>query len=268
MKSPSARKRGNATGGLVGQMGDFEDVNPAFYNSIVASQAIVDLNAGGRTGGLVGHMMYGDIERSFATGVVSGDSLVGGLVGQGSEAFVDTSYFEGVIYGDSRVGGLFGEANAGNTSNSYAIGNLHPRSPTDDSGRSVCANLSPFKCDFGGLIGQSHYAHRVQNSYSLMTVDPGILNPQYNAENDRVAGMIGRQLYGTTQSVVNSFFNQSFNTQIPVKTPTNQYGLGRTTQQLKTSSTFGAWSSSVWLIQSGKYPRLRDLPNQRLNEID
>ena len=92
-------------------------------------------------GSLVGESS-GVISVSYATGTVSGDSLVGGLAGRAN--YINTSYASSTVSGNSSVGGLAGRADY--VSSSYAAGSVSDGSLV------------------GGLVGESRGV--ITNSYS------------------------------------------------------------------------------------------------------
>lgn len=79
------------------------------------------------TGGLVGRSK-GAIERSWASGRVTGRDITGGLVGTVAEAgaYVDESWASGQVTGEYGVGGLVGaiQSDAEGVSNSFATGRV------------------------------------------------------------------------------------------------------------------------------------------------
>lgn len=101
---------GNDTGGLVGNMrGQITDSYSS--SSVESTQDYV--------GGLVGYLGgIGSIDRSYATGKVTGGSYVGGLVGQ-SLGTINQSYATGQVSGSQYTGALIGSRQSGTITNSY-----------------------------------------------------------------------------------------------------------------------------------------------------
>lgn len=100
---------GNDTGGLVGNMsGQITDSYSS--SSVESTQDYV--------GGLVGFLGIGSIDRSYATGKVTGGSYVGGLVGQ-SRGAINQSYATGRVSGYSFSSGAFAGRSIGTITNSY-----------------------------------------------------------------------------------------------------------------------------------------------------
>ena len=104
-------------GGLVGENGG--QITASSAGGVVSS-------SGGPAGGLVGfNNGSGTIERSAATGTVSGPGRVGGLVGDNSGAVTD-AYATGAVTivagnGDSSAGGFAG-ANSGSITHAFSTG--------------------------------------------------------------------------------------------------------------------------------------------------
>ena len=164
---------GKEIGGLVGY---------AYFANITDSHSRAAVNNYGSfptgiyTGGLVGILWSSHINRSFATGDVTGGyQYVGGLVGLSqTSSTISNSYATGNVNGSApQVGGLAGGNVASTISNSYATGNVNG---TDN---------------VGGLVGQN-YASTINNSYATGNVT-GV---------DRLGGLIGNN---HTSTINNSY---------------------------------------------------------------
>jgi len=134
-------------------------------------------------GGLVGRWGAGTIKESFATGNVSGRSMIGGLVGESRVAITD-SYATGSVTGTtSQIGGLIGRAVSGGSVNcAYATG-----------------GVSAVFGQAGGLIGRAEASGATySNSYATGNVTSTHLN--------FVAGFIGLKSTGTLS---NSFWSNN-----------------------------------------------------------
>ncbi len=146
---------GEYGGGLVG------------YNDgiIVQSRALGDVGGNARVvGGLVGLLISGVVERSYAAGAVEAVEVAGGLAGStvnyefgADDAEIIDSYATGDVSAADRVGGLAGLILLGSSvSNTYAIGAVAGDEP------------------LGGLIGR-HDDDRVEASYwNVDIVDTGV----------------------------------------------------------------------------------------------
>ncbi len=156
---------GDYVGGLVG------------YNEHDDGITITDAYASGSVmgnsylGGLVGYNYYGQIERSYAGGDVTGAGTnVGGLIGYNNYDLTDV-YATGSVsasgYGDN-FGGLVGY-NDGSIVNAYATGGVN--SCYDGS----CGNYA------GGLVGYNSYSS-ISNTYATGNVYGG----------SSVGGLVGK----------------------------------------------------------------------------
>lgn len=183
-----------------------------------------------RIGGLVADN-YGTIRNSYSTANVTGSDLeVGGLVGQ-SFGTIRSSYATGTViqtgtaYGTGRAGGLVG-INSGPISDSYAAG-------------SVTGSY-----DVGGLVGNNngYFGGTISNSYATGAVSATTLS---------VGGLIG-----TYPNAPGNFADSYYDSTTSGKSDTGK-GVGKTTAELQTQSTFANWNfSSVWYMLPGEYPKL------------
>jgi len=103
----TGRVRGNyAIGGFIGENTNY--LGGAIYRSF----AVGNVEGGGIDnqiiGGFAGFNAYGNIYDSYASGEVSGGSLVGGLAGENGSGRIQKSYSRGKVTGSTDVGGLVG----------------------------------------------------------------------------------------------------------------------------------------------------------------
>jgi hypothetical protein len=180
-------------------------------------------------GGLAGSS-HGSISNCYSTGSVSGSSSVGGLMGVSADS-ISNCYSTGTVSGSLEVGGLVGYNMFGSISNCYSTGAV--------SGASV-----------GGLVGWNAYGSII-GCYSTGAV----------SGTTHVGGLVGDAYNG---SVVGSFWD----TQTSGKT-TSAGGIGKTTAEMKTLSTFisAGWDFlDTWDIgENQTYPFLRKYPTGDLN---
>jgi len=186
-------------------------------------------------GGLVGHNR-GTIGTSCSMAMVSGDYEVGGFVGLNNGS-VGTSYSTGTVSGGSHVGGLVGQ-NLGDIDECYSTGTV--------SGHT----------HVGGLVGRNP-GGSMTYCYSTGAV----------SGNNAIGGLLGRNgsgsYYDPTGIVIQCFWDTQASGQI-----TSSDGIGRTTAEMQTASTFldVGWdfvdetangTEDIWWIDEGKdYPRL------------
>lgn len=243
------------------------------------------------TGGLVGQVGSA-INRSYATGSVSGTAQVGGLAGFGRN--VTDSYATGNVSGTStKVGGLVGWQGAGSISNSYATGSVGGASDvgglvgfSDQSGASIATSYASGAVTgsgnrVGGLAGS--YLGSIANSYATGSASgasnvgglvgeldggagAGTIANSYatGAVSASVAGadgLLGQLLNGAT--VTASYWDT-----VTTGQATSAGGagaVGKTTAQMKSLATFAGWdiddeaaTGAVWRIYEGNsYPLLR-----------
>ena len=152
-------------GGLVGNADIIHIENSSAHGEVVAAGIAIGV------GGLVGliNEKGGRIDKSHATGSVTGIRRVGGFLG-GAIGVIDfdDSYATGSVTGIRRVGGFIGHALGGSITNSYAIGMVQVRQRSEN---------------IGGFIGQSE-GTRIMNSYAIGNVQGG-------QGGSRVGGFIG-----------------------------------------------------------------------------
>ncbi len=249
---------GNVTGkdnvgGLVGQ------TNGTISNSY-ATGNVSSNNSGGCTcgvGGLVGSSS-GTITNSYATGSVTGTGdRVGGLVGLGNT--ISNSYATGSVSGNHEVGGLVGN-NSGTISNSYATGSV---SGNENVGGLVRPGISVTGNNVGGLVGQNG-SGIITNSYATGNVSGnenvgGLVGYNYGNNNysstitnsyatgsvtgtgDHVGGLVGA---GSNITINNSYYDK----ETTGRTDTGK-GIGKTTAEMKTKSTYEGWDfGEAWII--------------------
>ncbi len=150
---------GNVSGGMVGSTGDVVGgLVGSMGGAIERSYATGGVTGGGVIGGLVGSIRGPQdpypalILQSYATGSVNGTGDIGGLVGYGPELFsISQSYATGSVSGSGNLGGLVGHTGpyggSGPIDQTYATGAVNGT-----------GNL-------GGLIGYSDSMPAVSNSY-------------------------------------------------------------------------------------------------------
>jgi hypothetical protein len=123
MASSTVEATSNIIGGLVGS-------NYQSHISRCLSEASVISHGGSLVGGLIGlNVGAGSLPQpvhdNYATGSVSGDSIVGGLIGRHHSGTVDRNYATGNVsttFGNG--GGLIGDVESGSLGSSFATGNV------------------------------------------------------------------------------------------------------------------------------------------------
>ncbi len=143
-------------GGLVGNADIIHIENSSAHGEVIAT------GSAQWAGGLVGliNKEGGRIDKSHATGSVTGIRRVGGFLGGATGVRFDDSYATGRVQGGqgSRdVGGFTGISSGGSITNSYATGMVQVRGKSED---------------IGGFIGENVGTH-IMNSYAIGNVRGG-----------------------------------------------------------------------------------------------
>jgi len=216
----------------------------------VLNLTLSNINVYGRdyTGGLVGSN-GGTIQNSSTSGTVSistGGAYSGGLAGSNSGTVLRSHASSSVTViggggycNGGLVGYLFG---SGLVDQSYATGSV---SSGDQS---------------GGLVGYNRGA-TIRNSYATGAViggtagflginNGGVVTNSYAASSSRGSGgFIG---FGWSDTVTNSYWDTETSGQA-----TSSRGMGKTTAEMKTASTFAGWDTAIWNLVNGQYPTLK-----------
>jgi hypothetical protein len=228
-----------AVGGLVGQVEEGSVINDSYATGNVTSA----LN---NAGGLVGYCGGVRITRCYSTGNVKGDNFVGGLIGftdeniptncNGNICGIDlskdndirNSYSVSSVNGSSEIGGLVG-GNGGTITDSYATGSVKGSS----------------RNSIGGLVGHNFPKGTITKCYAVGTVSGG------SGTSSDVGGFAGYNRGGGT--IRDSYWDTGTS-----GLTTSGGGVGRTTAQMKTKSTYVGWDfDTVWMINEGvDYPSL------------
>ncbi len=207
-------------------------VRKAVIGNCCATGRVTGDEASNMVGGLAGFNQDGDITGCYATGSVSGGDMAGGLVGvNGSGCFITNSYARGDVVGHTGVGGLAGGTGPGGAiTNSYARG--------DVVGHTVV----------GGLVGSN------VGSVTTCYATGKAVGDEY------VGGLAG---WAWDATIARSFWDIQTS---GLSDGTD--GMGRTTGQMQTLSTFleAGWdfvgetangAEDIWWILEGQdYPRL------------
>ena len=196
---------------------------------------------------LVGYLANGTITDCYVEGgSVSGNNRVGGLVGS-NYGTISECYSVVSIMGYIHVGGLVGD-NSGSISKCYSTGSISAASYVgglvgwNSSGAITnCYSASSVTADsvVGGLVGWNYST--ITYCYSTGSVT-GITD---------VGGLVGYGGRGRTTTA--SFWDIETSGQ-----SNSAGGMGKTTAEMQTASTFVGWGCEpVWTIDEGAdYPRL------------
>ena len=195
-----------------------------------------------------------NISNSYATGSVSGDSIVGGLVGvtqlgNRSRGFgtISGSFATGSVFGIDKTGGLVGVQAAPTTiRDSYATGSVFGT-----------------ESRIGGLVGYQHHDTTIRDSFATGSVfsDGG---------DDYVGGLVGQS--ENRSIILNSYYAD--------RGQNNDWGTERTFTQLRCPTMFSGtcslsgpdqrtyedWDTNVWSFgTAADLPQLSSNRNSELN---
>lgn len=214
------------------------------FNSIITeSYAICDVSCQiSGSGGLVGiNFDSSSISNSFAISSINGNSQVGGLVGLNNQySRISNCFANSSVKGNVYVGGF-----VGNNQNYSEI--------SDCFSFSDVTRISSSDVSIGGFCGYNRDSSKINNSYSKGKVysSPGVI---WNENGTKNKGFIGFNM--------NGLFNNNYFDKESSEQNTAVGATGKTTAEMKTSSTFVGWNfSRLWAISSpityDGYPTLR-----------
>ncbi|NLH16581.1 MAG: formylglycine-generating enzyme family protein, partial [Phycisphaerae bacterium] len=223
---------GSVTGSTAGSSGDIGGlVAFNYFGSIQSSHSAVTVYApiasgNGSIGGLTGYN-WGTIRSCYATGPVTGHGTVGGLVGFNTAGgTIVGCHASGLVTSDYDAGGLVGQ-NSGVVANSYSTGPIAS------------------KWHVGGFVGWNNQG-KVFHCYS--TGQP--------TGSSSVGGFCGLPSTGGNYADVGNFWDKDTSL-----LSGSAMGMGKTTAEMKTKSTFEAaiWDfDETWGInENASYPWLR-----------
>jgi LPXTG-motif cell wall-anchored protein len=213
-------------GGLVGVLSLGSITGSSFTGEVVGEPQI-----GGEVGGLVGFAENTLISKSFAEVDVTAGGDVGGLVGRANDSRIEYSFSTGTVTSFSTyTAGLAGTIGGSQILDSYSLSE-------------VIADSS----DVGGFFGRLNDTVTVTNSYSA---------GQVSGTTD-VGGFVGVLSQNSIPVIISSFWDTETSTQ-----STSAGGVGKTTAEMHTLSTYTGWEiasgwapfnpqTAVWGICSG-----------------
>lgn len=271
-------------GGLVGSLINGSIASSSFFQGEIDGIDYV--------GGLVGQSLDSNITNSYADTNISGENYIGGLVGDFSSGFITSSYFSGGVSGTNFIGGLAGQSLDSNIIYSYAdswvegsehIGGLIGHATNSTIEQSFFSGVDKIKYAneeyvsgynyVGGLIG-GFYNSSISNSYSAANTIEG---------EEYVGGLVGKMLENSsinnsyslasicndyeyeyfgalvgfldeTSTTTNSYYDSNINNGFNL----NEYGISKTTEELKSTSTFSTWDfDDIWDATFGNYMTLK-----------
>ena len=209
------------------------------------------------------------IQKSYSTGDVEGKQNIGGLIGyqkgeinssdvNGRGAvvnnYVQESYAIGNVKGETNIGGLVGYAYAYSYYNSDwngADGQTHVRIQNSFETGKVEG-----KTNVGGLVGNV-YRNGTGGRYKTGKAYPQITNVYAIGEvtaTETVGGLVGTTSSSGNGStiVTDSFWNTE-----TTKQETSVLGTAANTTSMMGTELYTNWSSDVWTMEQGQYPKLK-----------
>ncbi len=238
--------------GIVGGRQDIGGLVGGNAGTIIVCYSTGSVQGSEYIGGL-GGLNFGTITNCYSTGSVSGNEKVGGVVGWNYSGTITECYFTGSVTASGNgIGGLVGD-NTGMTmiSACYSTANV--------KGNDVVGGLVGISSGYGSIsdcyaTGSVRGNDRVGG---LMGLNLGTVSACYSKGNvsgtNHVGGLVGD---GPPVSVVNCFWD--------IETSdcnTSAGGIGKTTADMQTASTFIGWggcgNEGIWTLDEGNdYPHL------------
>lgn len=203
----------------------------------------VNINAGSKTGALVGYFRGGTINNVFidTVNIKATNSSVGGITGSINWGTIQkVKVTNASITGSSEIGGIVGYANAESTltiGQAVFSGSLYGSYSGGIIGYKRATNVKIYNSRTEGyskMAGISGYSvNSIVNSYTTMKVG----SYPIAIVSDNTEGV---------------FWNSS-----TAGVSSSRYGTPKTTVELQQASTFAGWDTSIWNIEDGKYPTLK-----------
>jgi len=232
-------------------------------NSYTTGTLTATCTGSGYAGGLVGSTSGGifvghppSISNSSSSVEVHLHNCVGGgLVGIATQARIANSHSTGAVTIEdystyfnhsADIGGLAGSAVQGIITNSYATGAV---AVTSSGTGSVLA---------GGLVGEG-----TQGTFTNSYATGAVAVTSSGTGSVLAGGLVGND---TQATITNAFFdmNSSGMSAGSGTTYCMNYiaarglcGVGKTTAEMKTPTTFASWDTSIWNLVAGQYPTLK-----------
>lgn len=211
-----------------------------WYGTLTSCYANCPVTGIGTVGGLVGYNYNGSLTSCHATGIISGIDTdqyfwvgyIGGLVGwSDSNSPIKYCYATGSVTGTDYVGGLVGFYR-GTINNCYATGNVQGNECI--GGLVGCKDSGSLTTCYatGSAIGTGETSYHVGGliGYNLSWAPNECYSTGFVSGTYGIGGLVG---YGTNTSTTDSFWDIQTSGQ-----STSSGGIGKTTEDMKTMSTF------------------------------
>lgn len=229
----------NFAGGLIGSSLNSDVLRSYSYGDIHGLQA---------TGGLIGKANGGTVSEAYSNSWIYGQTQTGGLIGNAINLTINDVSSGGRVTGTSYTGGLIGDLSGGSIHQAFSRSQVFGTDSVGGfAGRNVSGSINTAYAsgdvtgisNVGGFLGSADTS-TIEFTYSLGAVT-GSLN---------VGGYSGS---GAGNSISESFWDIQTSGQA-----TSAHGLGKTTAQMHTASTFSNWdvgtqggTGEAWRIYEG-----------------
>jgi hypothetical protein len=221
-----------------------------------------DTGTGNYVGSLVGRLGEGNISGCYVEGgSVLGNEEIGGLVGGNEDGRISNCYVQNcTVMGDSHLGGLVGNNGDGRINNCY----VQNGTVVGDHYAGGLAGLV-----FSGTIMDSYAAGVVDGYYKagglVAYVSSGTIVNCYSICSVSGTRYVGGLLATNNGVVISSYWDMDTS-----GLTRSAAGVGKTTPQMQTASTYSWGCSGVWTIDEGvDYPHLvwENVPGVLINEL-
>jgi len=211
---------GGYVGGLVGSAAN------AWIDHSWSSMEVEASQADG-VGGLIGITnVQGMVINSHYQGTVRGGQIVGGLIGGLNGITVQKCWTQGEVKGEAKIGGFAGEIAGSAVENSYSQAKV-----------SATNNLA------GGFAYSSNSKGLYYNYAAGYVSGPNI----------NKAGFLQKRGYSSRET------DCYWDIQTTGQSQSEGTAIGLTTGQMQNQTNFSNWDfNSIWTIEAGDYPRLRE----------
>lgn len=221
-------------GGLVGGS---DNANAAFYEVYTGGF----VNSANSAGGLIGTMTGGVIDKAFSTATVDSSGSAGGFVdSMYGGAIIRNAYSSGNVSGDSNVGGFVARLNQSTVEKSFTTSSATVKSEVSNQ-------------PVGGFVGTT-WGGTISNSYSTGQVTGGTLAGGFSGESYNTIF----QYDYTTSSITSNGIKGGFVASRNLGSVTSSFwdtgksgifssigGVGKTSSQMKSASTYVGWNLST-----------------------
>jgi filamentous hemagglutinin family protein len=229
----------NYAGGLIGSSVNSTVIRSGSYGRVNGIQA---------TGGLIGIAKDSNISEAYSNGVVNGQTQTGGLIGKAVNLTINDVYADGDVTGTTYTGGLIGDLSGGSINRAFSLSSVFGTNYVGGfAGRDAAGEIT--NAYAGGDVTGTRYVGgflgSVANSTVKFTYSLGAVVGSQN-----VGGYSGN---GAGNTITESFWDTQSSGQA-----TSVHGLGKTTAEMHSASTFANWdigtqggTGEAWRIYDG-----------------